>query len=151
MASIKFNGVDAINASFEALAQVSDEEILSILRPAAVRLQEAHRQAIKDNFVQRTGALHDSIQIEQKRESGRVFYRVLPKGKHPRPYLGKRNRTKPYNREPADNATIAFVLEHGSPRIAARHWMEKANDKVRDELNGLIEKAWNDYLARKGG
>lgn len=150
MAKMSFNGVDAIQASFAELSAMEDEEVLAILRPAAERLQRAHKEAIINTFVQRTGELAESIQIEEKRSGANVFYRVLPKGKHSYAWTGKRNRNKPYKREPKSNAEIAFILEHGSPRIRARHWMENANDQVRDELNQLIEQGWDEYLTGKG-
>lgn len=48
------------------------------------------------------------------------------------------------------NAEIAYILEYGSPRISASHWMENANEGAEDELVDIQQKAWDDLVTKKG-
>lgn len=42
------------------------------------------------------------------------------------------------------------MLEVGTPRIAATHWMENANDEISDSLQQMIEEEFNKLLDSKG-
>ena len=44
------------------------------------------------------------------------------------------------------NAEVAYVLEYGTPRMAARHWMETANEEASDEVVAAEAAVWDDYL-----
>jgi hypothetical protein len=48
------------------------------------------------------------------------------------------------------NAEIGYILEYGSPRIAATHWMETTNEEAADEVIAVEESAWNDLITKKG-
>lgn len=149
MASFKFNGVDYLSAKFEQLAKLSDDDKKSIIMPAAEFLQQRHIEAIKSTFIQHTGALAASIKIAFKSDDNGVYAHVAPTGNHPRSTMGKRNH-KGSKQKAAKNSEIAYVLEHGSPRIKAYHWMEKANDGAAEEMQRIQQDAFDRLLAEKG-
>lgn len=150
MASFKFDGIDTI--SFEQAAQMTDEDKLSVIMPAANLLKERHAEAIRQTFAQHSGDLAESIGISVKAgESGSSAF-VSPQGTHSRTNKGlrKRKKTGTKRKYRNSNAEIAFILEYGSPRIAARHWMENANEKAEPEVAEAMETAFGDVLRKKG-
>lgn len=159
MAKFSFNGVDYISARFEELAKLSDEDKLSIIRPAATLLLEKQRDKLVSLFRQRTGSLAASLTIEERTDDNGVFALIFPKGKHPRPKPQKRVKDgkekkakdgKPARKYYGTNAEVAYILEYGSPRIRASHWMETANEEASDEVVAAEETAWDELLTRKG-
>ncbi len=151
MAQFSFNGLDEISASFEQLAKLSDEEKLSILRPAAKLLLERQREKIATLFRQVTGALAKSLTIDEHVDDDGVSASISPKGKHPGSSTGKRKGKRRSNgKYSGTNAEIAYILEYGSPRIAATHWMENANEEAEGDVIAAQQSAWNDLLERKG-
>ena len=92
MAKFSFNGVDEISADFEQLATLSDDEKLSVLRPAGKLLKGKYVEKIKSKFTQRTGDLADSITIEERTGDTGAYLHITPKGKHRGSGAGKRNR-----------------------------------------------------------
>lgn len=155
MAKFTFNGMDDISASFETLAQITDEDKMSVIMPAAEFLQGKHQEAIRKLFYQFTGVLAKSITIVPRKTDDGVSALITPTGKHPNGYTGKRNKMGDGGRRSSGkysgtNAEIAFILEHGSPRIRATHWMENANEEAEDELVEIQQDAWNELLEKKG-
>lgn len=155
MAGFSFNGVDYLTASFEELSQLTDDDKLSVIMPAAELLAEKHSTKIRQVFKQRSGALAKSIAITAKSDENGVYAHIAPKGKHPKSSTGKRMKNTPKGRRSSgkysgSNAEVAYILEYGSPRIAPRHWMETANEEAEAELVEAEQKAWNDLLEKKG-
>lgn len=155
MASFKFDGIDTI--SFESAAQMSDEDKLAVIMPAAELLKARHSEAIQQTFSQRTGVLAGSIDISVRTgESGSSAF-VAPTGKHPGSSTGKRmkkikgsKKRRASGRYSGTNMEIAYILEYGSPRITATHWMENANEKAEPEVNDAMQNAFDDVLKKKG-
>lgn len=156
MAGFKFDGFDYLTASFETMASLSDDEKLSVITPAAELLAERHREAIRKTFVQRSGDLANSIQVEPRVLSDGVSAHVAPKGKHRSSSTGKRfkkdkgGKRRSSGKYSGSNAEVAYILNYGSPRIAATHWMEYANEKAEPEIAESEQNAWNELLERKG-
>ena len=155
MAKFKFNGIDYLSASFEELAQITDEEKMSIIMPAAELLKKKHSEKLGEAFRKLTGVLSGSISIVVKTGGNGASALITPKGKHPGSSTGKRmkragNRRRSSGKYSGSNAEIAYILEHGSPRIAATHWMENANDEAEKELIAVQQEAWDDLLTKKG-
>lgn len=151
MAKFSFDGIDTISASFEQLTQLSDEEKYSIIRPAADLLIKKYSDKIKSLFHQRTGTLAASITAEQRSDEDGVFSHIFPKGKHPGSSTGKRKGKRGSNgKYSGTNAEVAYILEYGSPRIAASHWMETTNEEVSDEIAAAQQAAWDELLTQKG-
>lgn len=155
MAKFSFDGVDYISAKFEQLAQIDDEDKMSVIRPAAEFLKGKHKAKILSKFKRRTGALAESITVEQKSDDDGAYAHISPKGKHPRSSTGKRMKLADGKRRSSGsysgtNAEVAYILEYGSPRIAASHWMEEANEEAADEVVAIQQEAWNDLITQKG-
>lgn len=151
MGKFSFNGVDELAASFEQLSQLSDEDKMSVIMPAAKLLVERQREMIQRLFKQRTGDLADSLSIQEKSGEDGAYAHIYLKGKHRGSSTGKRKGKRRSNgRYSGTNAEVGYILEHGSPRIAARHWMENANEEAEDEVVAAQQAAWDDLVTKKG-
>ena len=151
MAKFMINGMDEIAARFEQLAHITDEDKMSVIMPAAELLVERQRQKIVQLFQQRTGDLAKSLTIRERRDDSGVFANIYLKGKHRGSSMGKRMKNgRSSGKYSGTNAEVGYVLEYGSPRIAARHWMETANEETMDEVIEIQQDAWNEMLEKKG-
>lgn len=151
MAKFSFNGMDEISASFEQLSQLSDDDKMSVIMPAAELLKEKHTQKLQSAFKTLTGVLSGSITIIPQQGDSGVSALVTPKGKHPGSSTGKRRGKRRSNgKYSGTNAEIAYILEYGSPRIPASHWMENANEEAEEEVISAQQAAWDNLLTKKG-
>lgn len=151
MAKFNFNGMDEISASFEQLANLTDEERMAVIMPGAEILLQRQRETIESLFVQHTGDLANSLTIEEKNGEDGPFAWIFPKGKHRGSSTGKRKGKRRSNgKYSGTNSEIAYILEHGSPRISPTHWMESANEKAEDEVVAAQQEAWNNLVTKKG-
>lgn len=151
MAKFTFNGIDEISASFEQLAQITDDDKASVLMPAAELLKERQTQKIIDMFRQRTGDLAKSIAVELKGAGEDFHAYIFPKGKHRGSSTGKRmKKGRSSGKYSGTNAEVAYILNYGSPRINATHWLENANEEAESEVIAAGQNAWNSLLEQKG-
>lgn len=151
MAKFSFNGMDELSASFEDMIQLSDEERMSVIMPGAEVVAEHQRGKIRSLFKQRTGALADSITIRQKSDDDGAYANIFLKGKHPGSSTSKRRGKRRSNgKYSGTNAEVGYILEYGSPRIAATHWMENANEDAAAEVASAQQEAWNALMEKKG-
>lgn len=151
MAKFSFNGLDEISASFEQLAQLTDEDKISILTPSAQLLLKRQKEKIAKTFKRRTGDLENSLAITQQKNDGNPSLFITPTGKHRGSSTGKRKGKRRSNgKYSGTNAEVAYILEYGSPRIAATHWMENANEEAADEVIASQQDAWNELVTKKG-
>lgn len=151
MASFTFNGMDELSAKFEDLAQLTDEDRMSVIMPGAKLLMERQRAKILSVFKRRTGTLADSLAIQERSDDNGAYAHIYLKGKHPGSSRGKRlKKGKSAGKYSGTNAEIGYILEYGSPRIAATHWMENTNEESADDLVAAQQAAWNDLLTKKG-
>ena len=152
MAKFSFNGMDEISASFEQLANITDEDKMSVIMPAARLLLQRQKEKILSLFTQRTGDLANSLTIEERSGDDGIFAYIFPKGKHRGSSTGKRKRKngRSNGKYSGTNSEVAWILNFGSPRITATHWLENANEEAEDEVIAAQQDAWNDLLAKKG-
>lgn len=158
MAGFKFDGIDYISAQFGEIGKgFTDAEKLSVLAPAAEFLKTAYTETLEFLFRVRTGVLSGSIAIDYKTSEDGASAYVAPKGKHPGSSTGKRmkkvagtDKRRASGKYSGTNMEIAYILEYGSPRISATHWMENANSEMEDELYARQANAWDELLAEKG-
>jgi hypothetical protein len=151
MAKFSFNGMDEISASFEQLANLTDEDKMSVIMPGAKVLLQRQREKIESLFVQRTGDLANSLTIEEKSGENGPYAWIFPKGKHRGSSTGKRKGKRRSNgKYSGTNAEVAYILEYGSPRINATHWLENANEEAEDEVIAAQQEAWSDLITKKG-
>ena len=151
MAKFSFNGMDESSASFEQIAKLTDEDKMSVILRGAQLLLQRQQEKITSVFKQWTGALAKSLTIQERSDDGGVFAYIFPKGKHPGSSTGRRKKKgHSAGKYSGSNAEVAYILEYGSPRIAATHWLENANEESADELTETMQSAWNDLLTEKG-
>lgn len=152
MAKFTFNGMDEISASFEQLANITDQDKAAVLSPAAEILKERQVQKIIQLFRQRTGDLAKSITVALKGAGEDFHAYIFPKGKHRGSSTGKRKRKngRSNGKYSGSNAEVAYVLNYGSPRIDATHWLEIANEEAEDDVIAAEQEAWNGVVSQKG-
>ena len=151
MAKFTCNGMDEISACFEQLANITDEDKMAVIMPAARLLLTRQKEKIQSLFNQVTGALADSLTIQEKSDDSGAYAQIYLKGKHPGSSTGKRKGKRRSNgKYSGTNAEVGYILEYGSPRIAATHWMENANEEAADEVVAAEQAAWNDLITEKG-
>lgn len=161
--SCDFSDFDAFLSAQNATGDTfTVDELLEVLRPAALRLKELYQQTIRRTFKQRTGSLAESIDIEDN-TIGRNYASVIvkPFGTHKGGLYTRNSRAGPagrryakHNRRPSTkklkNEELAYLLEYGTPRISATHWMENTNEQVADEIQRMIEEEFDKLLQKKG-
>ena len=151
MADFSFNGLDQISASLEQLAKLTDEDKISVLMPSAKLLLQRQKEKISKVFKRRTGDLESSLTIGQKNgDEGPSLY-LYPEGKHRGSFTGKRKGKRRSNGNySGTNAEVAYILNYGSPRIKATHWLEYANEEAEAEVVASQQSAWNELVTKKG-
>lgn len=151
MAGFTFNGIDELTASFEQLAKLNDADKISIMMPSAQLLLQRQKEKIAQLFKRRTGDLESSLVIEQRDSDDGPSLYLYPKGKHRGSFTGKRRGKRRSNgKYSGTNAEIAYILNYGSPRIAATHWLENANEEAEPEVIASQQAAWDELVAKKG-
>ena len=138
MASFKFNGMDELTLSLSQLAQTPEDVQYSMLEAGAAVLVKAWKKALEP--MKRTGQLIESIKAKRKK-----IVAITPNGTRRSEYRGIR-KTKAMGGRKKTNAEVAYVLEYGTPRMSARHWMETANEEASDEVVAAEAAVWDDYL-----
>ena len=151
MAKLIINGMDEISASFEQLANITDEDKASVLMAGANILRDRQSQKIVDLFRQRTGDLARSIFVELRGAGDDFHAYIFPKGKHGKSSIGRRmKKGRSSGRYSGTNSEVAYILNYGSPRISATHWLENANEEAEDDVIAAEQEAWNGVLEQKG-
>ena len=152
--------MDASKQNSESLGL---DDILEVLRPAAMRLKEIYQEAIRSTFQQRTGSLAESIDFEDDTvgknyacfivkpfgsHKGGMYQRKSRAGDSSARYA-KRNRNT--SKKKLKNEELAYLLEYGTPRISpGTHWMENANESAEEEVQQIIEDGYDALLKKKG-
>lgn len=138
------------------------DDLLEVLRPAALKLKEYYRQAVLSHFRRRTGNLADSFDIEDNYIGSRYgSITVKPFGTHKGGKYTRKSRAGSASRKYAKhnravstkaikNEELMYLLEHGTPRIPASHVIENTNDAKMDEIQNAVEDGFTDLLKKKG-
>lgn len=94
----------------------------------------------------------DSLTIQKKSDDDGGYAYIYLKGKHPGSGTGKRKRKdgRSNGKYSGTNAEVGYILEYGSPRIPAQHWMENSNEEAADEVIAVQQEAWDELLTKKG-
>lgn len=152
MAKFSFNGMDEISASFEQLANLTDEDKMSVIMAGAKVLLQRQREKIESLFVQRTVDLANSLTIEEKSGENGPYAWIFSKGKHRGSSTGKRKRKdgRSNGKYSGTNMEVAYIQNYGSPRVTATHWLEIANEEAEEEVVAAQQEAWNDLVTKKG-
>lgn len=148
MFAYRLDGLDQLQVSMTQLQQMDEETLWSIIQPAAELLKTRMQEMISRLFKRRTGSLYDSIEVRRKTgKDGGVYALVGPNDKpHPKSSTGARKARAQGGRGGhfrGTNAEVGYILEHGSARIPARHWMENACAESEEEVRQLLEQGWS--------
>lgn len=143
------DGIDRLSVSFLTLQYLSYDQIWDIIAPAAAGLQEKMQQTISSLFHEKTGALRESIELRRMRKKDDVVYAWVGPNqkKHPKSSTGTR---KPRDSKKGGgggsyagtNAEVGWILEYGSARIPAKHWMEQSCNDYEEEIYRQIEEGF---------
>lgn len=155
MMDLHVDGLDRLSVSFLQLQQLSEDQIWDIIAPAAEKLKAAMQGVIRRMFNQRSDSLHDSIEVQRRiSKGGAVFALIGPnQAKHPKATQGER---KPRAQGgggghfAGTNAEVGWILEYGSVRIPARHWMETACTETEEQLYQTLEAGWDETITAAG-
>lgn len=142
MAKFMTRGVDELILSLEQLATTPEETQYSILEAGASALIPRWKETLQS--MKRTGQLIESIKAARKKGET-LIVAITPKGKRKGAYTGQR-KTHGGGTYQGTNAEVAYVLEYGTPRMAATHWMETTNEEASDEVVAAEAAVWDDYL-----
>lgn len=160
-------GNDAM-LSGEAGKDFSVDELLEVLRPAAIRLRDAYVKTLDQIFSRRSGQLAESIMLDDDYIAGSgaggktyAFITIAPYGRRKKSRRKSRSRAgsagakyAKHNRRASStsmtNAELGWLLEHGTPRIPATHWMENTNDALAAEIQESINTEFQALLDKKG-
>lgn len=164
---LTYNGVDALALSLEQLAKLDDRDMWTIISAMAEVVKSYQERTIRRLFKQHTGDLANSIAITRKVDSDGYPYALVGPNqkKHTGAYTGTRGAkggkrlrkntksgrmTSGTNGSYAGtNAEIGFILEYGTPRIKARHWMEIADEEAETALMEAAADAYGGlYMGR---
>lgn len=150
MASFRVNGVEGLDLTYERKAQLSDDDLLRIIRAGAEVMRERLREKVLAVFTQHSGDLADSFKLFERKESGNPFILVIPAGKHRPNGRGIRDRKSDPKRKGKTNAEVAFVLEYGSPRHNATHFMEECVEASTPEVIAAMEAEFSKLMDERG-
>lgn len=156
MMNFHIDGLDRLSVSYASLSQISEDDLWAIIEPAANTLKERMQESITGLFRQVSGSLRESIEVRRKlSKSGAVYALVGPNDKkHPKSSTGKRKSRGPRGggggSYAGTNAEVGWILEYGTSRIPAKHWMEQAVTDTEEELLGQLETGFNAYLDAAG-
>ena len=142
MAKFKTRGVDELTLSLEQLATTPEETQYSILEAGASALIPRWKETLQS--MKRTGQLIESVKAARKKGESPIVA-ITPKGKRKGAYTGQR-KTHGGGTYQGTNAEVAYVLEYGTPRMAATHWMETTNEEAGDEVVAAEAAVWDEYL-----
>lgn len=145
MAKFSTRGVDELILSLEQLATTPEETQYSILEAGASALIPRWKEKLQS--MKRTGQLIESVKAARKKGET-LIVAITPKGKRKNAFTGKRFKRdgSPSGTYQGTNAEVAYVLEYGTPRMAATHWMETTNEEAGDEVVAAEAAVWDDYL-----
>ena len=147
MAEFYFNGVDAIEASLSALAQMSDDEKWTILQAGAQAIADKLKEVLERLGLRDSGQLIDGVTFKRKQGDSGSYASVSSFGSRQKGYKGKRKHGKGSYR--GDNLELIYLHEHGTPRMKASHPVETAAKESEDVFAAAVEAAYDEYLKSK--
>ena len=154
MPKVTVDGLDGIQASFEQLARADDETVYTILQAAAdvyvPALRDRLEQLLKP-LAQRTGQLQAAISVFRRTGDGGPYLLIYPSGGRAKPRKTDRTSTRQGKKsKPADNAAVGFLLEYGTPRMPALHWMERTVEERSGEATAAAQAALDAWVTSLG-
>ena len=157
MAKFSVNGMDSLERSFAELATLSDQERGRILQAGAEVIKESQIDYLNRHH-RRTGELAKSIKIKLYSDEAVIE----PIGKYTKTKKGRKirqrhsgsggtHRSKHHGGTKASTMPeVAYYLAFGTPRMAATHWDENANEESADRTTQAMADEWNNLITEKG-
>lgn len=136
--------IDDLSMDLQKLGQITEEDAFTILTPAGELVKEKFTEKIRSVFAQRTGKLAAAIQSFKRVEDGPSIL-IYPDGPHHRYRSRKTKGTKT-----ATAAEVGFVLEYGSARVKATHWMENAIRENEEAIGQKMQEGFDAFCDEKG-
>jgi len=155
MAEFKIDGFDRLQVSIADMAMTPPETVLTeVILPAAEAMVEAMCDSINSYGLILSRWLLGSIKILTRYAGAKgVWADVGPdQGRHPKSTQGLRKPRAQGGRGghySGTNAEVGFILEYGTSRIPAYHWMEQAVRNVTDDIYDLMASGWYAILERR--
>lgn len=161
MARFTFNGIDSLDAEFDKLTSVSDDVMYGILEAGAEVLKTSQQRVLRRLGLMdpKVPQLINSLTVTRITRHENPAVQLRPTGK-------RKNKKNSYTRHKKisdgsnrrhssgsyanTNEEVGYMLEYGTPRMPAKHWMEKGNEEGIDGCVAAEEAAWNKYLTENG-
>lgn len=154
MAGFYFDGLDRLELSLAEIAKLDEEERGKILSAGATSVRQ-HQQEYVRKHHHRTGGLENSIKSEIIGGVALIGPRGKVSKKGRRTVLqivsgsGAMKRKKHHGSAAGITyPELGFLLEYGTPRMKASHWMENANEEAEDDVQSAMEAAWDEHLKK---
>ena len=157
MASFTVNGMDSLERSLAELAALSDQDRGRILQAGAEVIKDAQVDYLNRHH-RRTGELAKSIKIKLYPDEAEIEpigkYTIGKKGRKLRQThsgSGGTRRSKHHGGTKASTMPeVAYYLAFGTPRMAATHWDEYANEESAEQTTQAMAAEWDKILSEKG-
>ena len=149
MAKFVSYAMDDLQIPFDKMARLTPADLLDILRPGAELMRQAIVDAIQATFTQRSGDLAGSWALTESAAEGNAEITIEPLGVHSKNGRGIRKKKRKKSGGDA-NAVVAYALEYGTPRIAARHYIQKTTEDMGDEAAAAMQEAMNQKFEQLG-
>lgn len=149
MAKFVSYAMDDLQIPFDKMARLTPADLLDILRPGAELMRRAIVDAIQATFTQRSGDLAGSWALTESAAEGNAEITIEPLGVHSKNGRGIRKKKRKKSGGDA-NAVVAYALEYGTPRIAARHYIQKTTEDKGDEAAAAMQEAMNQKFEQLG-
>lgn len=149
MAKFVSYAMDDLQIPFDKMARLTPADLLDILRPGAELMRQAIVDAIKATFTQRSGDLAGSWVLTESSAEGNAEIAIEPLGVHSKNGRGIRKKKRKKSGGDA-NAVVAYALEYGTPRIAARHYIQKTMEDKGEEATAAMQEAMNQKIEQLG-
>lgn len=149
MAKFVSYAMDDLQIPFDKMARLTPADLLDILRPGAELMRQAIVDAIQATFTQRSGDLVGSWALTESAAEGNAEITIEPLGVHSKNGRGIRKKKRKKSGGDA-NAVVAYALEYGTPRIAARHYIQKTTEDKGDEAAAAMQEAMNQKFEQLG-
>lgn len=150
MAKFKVNGTEGLDLTFERKSQLNADDLLRIIHPGAELMRERLVEKVKTIFVQHTGDLAHSFKLTERSNDGDVAILVSPNGTRSSGNRGIRKSRRQGKHRKKTNAEIAYVLEYGSARIKATHFMQHTAEEAENDVVAAMEAEYHRLLDERG-
>lgn len=139
-------GLDSLSADLKKLGQLTDEDVYTILTPAADHMVLRFAAKIREVFVQHTGKLAESIKALRKSDDG-PYILVAPQGVH---HKYSSRKKKGGGQKNALASEVGFVLEYGDRHHRAYHWMENTINEEEAATGEKLQEGFDRLCDEKG-